>query len=191
MSHTELKVKNDLIATMKKTDVMKDFNISYEPTYFHTLFKKAEKAGIITNKQHGSNRRRLINRIDVDYITDTTINKCSIPPEDDIPSEDDINIPKTVGPSEDDIPPEDDSNIPKTMGSILPIPISKFSALATMQRQWNKVNRKKGLGKMITTASINNKDIKVTVIGPRTGFLKKTDASNETISLKKRNMSSF
>ena len=50
MSHTELKVKNDLIATMKKTDVIKDVNISYEPTYFHTLFKQAEKAGIITNK---------------------------------------------------------------------------------------------------------------------------------------------
>ena len=173
MSHTELKVKNDLIVTMKKTDVMKYVNISYEPTYFHTLFKQAENAGIVTNKQHGSNRRRLINRIDFDYITDTTINECSIPPEDDIPSEDDINIHKTVGSFEDDIPPEDDINIPKTVGSILPIPISKFAAVAPMKRQWNKVHRKKGLGKIIITASINNKDIKVTVIGPRTGVLKK------------------
>ena len=61
MSHTELKVKNDLIATMKKTDAMKDVNISYEPTHFHILFKQAEKAGIVTNKQHYSKRRRLIN----------------------------------------------------------------------------------------------------------------------------------
>ena len=185
MSHTELKVKNDLIATMKKTDAMKDVNISYEPTHFHTLFKQAEKAGIVTNKQHYSKRRRLINRTDFDNIKDMTINECSIPPEDD------INIPKTVGSPEDDIPPEDDSNMPKTVETILPIPISKFAAVSPIKRQWNEVHRKKGLSKMITTASINNKDIEVTVIGPRTGVLKKTDASNETISLEKRNMSLF